>query len=104
MIDPNTSSTNGDTVTISGAATISGMTATVNSATLTIVEAGILAFEALTGGTSIDTITIADENNGTDILHVQLASQPAGNVTLSVTSDDANEGTVTPATLTFTDY
>ena len=91
-----------ETVMISGTATINGTTATINAATLDLVEAGILAFEALTGGTSIDAITIADEASGTNTLHVQLASQPVGNVTLSVTSDDADEGTVTPSTLTFT--
>ena len=104
MIDPDTSSTNGDMVTINGEATINGMIATVNSATLTIVEAGILAFEALTGGTSIDAITIA-EASGTGMFYVQLASQPAtgSSVVIGVASSDINEGTVTPATLTFTD-
>ena len=75
---------------------------TVNTATLTIVEAGISVHDAMTAGNPTSTVTIA-EASGTGMFYVQLASQPAGNVTLSVASSDINEGTVDMATLTFTD-
>ena len=98
MIDPNTSSDNGDTVMITGTAP---SFTTVNPATLTIFEAGISAFEVSMDGTSINTVMIA-EASGNDILYVQLASQPAANVVIGVASSDTNEGTVNMATLTFT--
>ena len=101
MIDPtdDTTDDNNETVMITG--TAPGFT-TVNTATLTIVEAGISVHDAMTAGNPISTVTIA-EASGTGMFYVQLASQPAGNVTLSVASSDINEGTVDMATLTFTD-
>ena len=46
--------------------------------------------------------TIVSEGGSTDELQVALASQPAADVTLTVTSSNTAEATVSPATLTFT--
>ena len=47
---------------------------TVNTATLTIVEAGISVHDAMTAGNPTSTVTIA-EASGTGMFYVQLASQ-----------------------------
>ncbi len=43
----------------------------------------------------------ATEAGGTATFTVKLATQPTANVTISVTSEDTGEGTVSPSTLTF---
>ncbi len=49
-----------------------------------------------------DGSTITSENGGADTFDVVLDAEPATDVVLDVVSDDTNEGTVSPASLTFT--
>ena len=102
MIDPedDTTTEGEETVIIGGTATIDSSPATVNSDTLTILEAGILVFDMAAGDTT--PTLVAAEASGTDTFYVRLASAPANDVTLSLTSSDTDEGTVLPGTLTFT--
>ncbi len=46
--------------------------------------------------------TATTESGGSDTVSVVLDSQPTANVVIGVSSSDASEGTVTPASLTFT--
>ncbi|MGK5091252.1 DUF1566 domain-containing protein [Deltaproteobacteria bacterium TL4] len=56
-----------------------------------------------TAGFTVSTLSgNTDEAGGTAAFTVELTSQPTGNVMLDVASSDTTEGTVSPATLTFT--
>ncbi len=46
--------------------------------------------------------TVTTESGGTDTVRVVLDSQPTADVTIAVSSSDTSEGTVSPASLTFT--
>jgi hypothetical protein len=80
-----------------------------------LASSGDASYDALTGRVSVvndddDTaqlVTTAavghtSEAGGTTSFTVRLSSQPAGNVTVAVASSDSGEGTLGPATLTFT--
>ena len=45
---------------------------------------------------------VVGENAGTETFTVKLASQPATNVVIDITSSDTGEATVSPNQLTFT--
>ncbi len=47
-------------------------------------------------------LTTTEKNNGTATFQVVLDSQPSGNVTMGLSSSRTSEGTVSPASLTFT--
>lgn len=57
-------------------------------------ETAGFTISAISGNTS--------ESGGTAVFAVRLNSQPTADVTLSITSSDTTEGTVSPSTLTFT--
>ena len=52
-------------------------------------------------GLVIDTTALTVDEDGSAIFSVKLATQPTGNVTVSVTSSDTSAATVSPATRTF---
>ena len=52
-------------------------------------------------GLVIDTAALTVDEDGSDTFSVRLATQPTGNVTVSVTSGDTGAATVSPATRTF---
>ena len=84
-------------VTVTGTAANGQGAGTVTGASLTITDdddAG-LDVGAVTGQ--------ATEAGGTAAFTVRLATKPSAAVTVSVTSRDASEGTVSPSSLTFTD-
>ena len=87
-----------ETVTVSGAADNS---ATVTSDTLTLTDddtAGVTVVE-----TGVGTATTEAAGSGrTDSFTVALTSEPTADVTIAVSSSDEGEGTVSPASLTFT--
>ena len=52
-------------------------------------------------GLVIDTTALTVDEDGSAIFSVKLATQPTGNVTVSVTSSDTGAATVSPASRTF---
>lgn len=74
------------------------ISATDNTATLTIADDDFAGFTITQTGGS----TVTSEPNGTDSFSVILNAQPTSNVVLNISSSDTGEGTVSPATLTFT--
>ncbi|WP_343487541.1 Calx-beta domain-containing protein [Allomuricauda sp. d1] len=69
-----------------------------NSATATILDNDVAGFTINESGGS----TATSEPSTTDSFTVVLDAQPSSNVVLNLSSSDTEEGTVTPATLTFT--
>ena len=72
----------------------SDITTVIVNGTIVIRDAGITV--SRTSGLA------TTEAGGTDTFTVVLDSQPSADVTIGVSSDDTGEGTVSPATLTFT--
>ena len=70
----------------------------VGSATIDIVDNDVAGFTITESGGN----TTTSEPNVTDSFTVFLNAQPTSNVVLNITSSDTGEGTVAPASLTFT--
>lgn len=87
-----------ETIVVDIASVVNAVEVGVQQATVTIVDdeqAGFLV--SITGAD-----TVVNEKGTTDTFTVRLASQPLSNVVLNITSTNTAEGTVGPATLTFT--
>ena len=88
-------------VTVSGTATGGSSVANPSAATLTLTDddtAGV----SVSPSTSTTSRLRTTESGGTATFTVKLDSEPTGDVALDVASTDMDEGTVMPATLTFT--
>ena len=88
-------------VTVSGTATGGNSVANPSAATLTLTDddtAGV----SVSPATSTTSRLRTTESGGTATFTVALESEPTGDVALDVASSDTDEGTVMPATLTFT--
>ncbi len=88
-------------VTVSGTSAGGNSVANPSNATLTLADddtAGI----AVSPATSTTSRLRTTESGGTATFTVKLDSEPTGDVALDVASTDTDEGTVMPATLTFT--
>ena len=88
-------------VTVSGTATGGNSVASPSNATLTLTDddtAGV----SVSPATSTTSRLRTTESGGTATFTVRLDSEPTGDVALDVASTDTDEGTVMPATLTFT--
>ena len=88
-------------VTVSGTATGGNSVANPSAATLTLTDddtAGV----SVSPSTSTTNRLRTTESGGTATFTVALDSEPTGDVALDVASTDTDEGTVMPATLTFT--
>ncbi len=81
--------------TISGDANFNGLTATSAITSLDVVAVAKVNISA-------PSTTIVSENGAAATMTVTLGAQPASNVTINVSSSDTTEGTVAPASLTFT--
>ena len=73
--------------------------ALLSGAAIQEVGPSTVGFSVIQSGDS----TTVSESGTTDTFDVVLFSQPSGNVVINVTSDDTDEATVGPATLTFDD-
>ena len=88
-------------VTVSGTAAGGNSVANPSAATLTLSDddtAGV----SVSPATSTTSRLRTTESGGTATFTVELDSEPTGDVALDVASSDTDEGTVMPATLTFT--
>ena len=88
-------------VTVSGTAAGGNSVASPSAATLTLSDddtAGV----SVSPSTSTTSRLRTTESGGTATFTVKLDSEPTGDVALDVASSDTDEGTVMPATLTFT--
>ena len=88
-------------VTVSGTAAGGNSVANPSAATLTLTDddtAGV----SVSPATSTTSRLRTTESGGTATFTVELDSEPTGDVALDVASTDTDEGTVMPATLTFT--
>ena len=88
-------------VTVSGTAAGGNSVANPSNVTLTLTDddtAGV----AVSPATSTTSRLRTTESGGTATFTVKLDSEPTGDVALDVASTDTDEGTVMPATLTFT--
>ena len=89
------------TVTVSASTVDNSMGAgSVTDATLTITDDDVAAIEV----SAMTTTTVrlhTTESGRAETFTVTLASEPTGNVALSVVSSDTTEGTVSPSVLTF---
>ncbi len=73
--------------------------ALLSGAAIQEIGPSTVGFSVIQSGDS----TTVSESGTTDTFDVVLFSQPSGNVVIDVTSDDTDEATVGPATLTFDD-
>ena len=62
----------------------------------------VIAISPVGCGTGNATILETSETGGNDCFSIRLASEPSDDVTIDVSSSDTTEGTVAPASLTFT--
>ena len=88
-------------VTVSGTAAGGNSVASPPDATLTLADddtAGVSVSPAMSTTSRLRTT----ESGGTATFTVELDSEPTGDVALDVANSDTDEGTVMPATLTFT--
>jgi len=72
---------------------------------LAVSDASLINIDDETPGVTVHPVSglITTEGGGTDTFDVVLNSQPSSDVTISITSLDLGEGTVSDASLTFTD-
>ena len=66
---------------------------------LQLVDTAGVAYHGISGGLNV---TEAAEASQTATFNVSLSSQPTANVTIGLSSSDSSQGTVSPASLTFT--
>ena len=92
-VDDASDRTGSVTHSVSGADYATGETLDSVSVTLTDKDTAAVEVSAVSGQ--------ATEDGGTATFTVKLATQPTAAVTMTVTSGDTGEGTVSPATLTF---